>query len=180
MQIHWTHPEHLRAEDRSASEARLARLAADQSDLIDLRIVVRPTRHHRHGGHEVRITCQARGKEIVATREREDAGLALNEAVDAFEHEVRRLRERRRTRRAERPAEPPHLGLVDRIFRRDGYGFVLTDAGEEVYFHRNAVHGGLDFESLEEGQRVGLNIEPGREGPQATAIRPAPPDAPSP
>jgi len=67
---------------------------------------------------------------------------------------------------------------MDRALFDQGYGFILTDAGGRVYFHRNAVHGGLEFEQLEEGQRVGLNIEAGDEGPQATVVLPPPPDAP--
>ena len=61
-----------------------------------------------------------------------------------------------------------------------GYGFILTDGGVRVYSHRNAVHRGLDFEQLTEGQRIGLNLEGGLEGPQATVVLPAPPDAPTP
>jgi cold shock CspA family protein len=75
------------------------------------------------------------------------------------------MRERRTEQRSERPAAPPHLGIVDRIFREEGYGFVLTDGGEQVYFHRNAVRGALDFDRLAEGDRVGLNLEAGDEGP---------------
>ena len=69
---------------------------------------------------------------------------------------------------------PPFLGVVDRVLRDDGYGFILTDGGEQVYFHRNAVKEGLDFERLEEADRVGLNIEAGIEGPQATTVVAAP------
>ena len=68
-----------------------------------------------------------------------------------------------------------HLGIVDRVFREDGYGFILTDDGEQVYFHRNAVKEGLAFDRLEEADRVALNMEPGREGPQATAVFAPPP-----
>jgi cold shock CspA family protein len=69
---------------------------------------------------------------------------------------------------------------VDRIFAEEDYGFVLTDGGERVYFHRNAVHGGLEFDGLAEGDRVGLNIEAGNKGPHATTIVAPPPGAPSP
>jgi cold shock CspA family protein/ribosome-associated translation inhibitor RaiA len=167
---------------RDAIERRLQELASRQDDLIDVRITGRETGHHRHGAREVRITCMARGRELVAARTRDETGLALDEALDVFERELRRLRERRLARRTARPPEPPHLGVVDRVFREEGYGFVLTDAGEQVYFHRNAVQTdeGLAFESLEEGQRIGLNVEQGREGLQATAILPAPPGVPSP
>jgi cold shock CspA family protein/ribosome-associated translation inhibitor RaiA len=177
MEIHWHNLEALREEETRAIEARLGALAANHTDLIDVRIVCRPTRHHRRGAQEVRITGQARGKEIVAARTREEVGLALNEALDAFEREVRRLRDRRRTRRHERPPEPPFLGIVDRVLLEEGYGFILTDGGEQVYFHRNAVKGGLEFERLAEGDRVGLNVEEGDKGPQANAVFPAPPTA---
>jgi cold shock CspA family protein len=180
MEIHWSHPEGLGAEERRLIEDRIRNLATGHDDLIDVRIVARETGHHRRGNQEVRVTCMARGKEIVIARTREEAGLALNEALDVLERQVRRLRDRRRTRRTERPAQPPHLGVVDRVFPEEGYGFVLTDEGEEVYFHQNAVRGGLEFGGLEEGQRVGLNIEAGDEGPQATTIVPPPPDSASP
>ena len=181
MEIHWHHVgTTLRDEERAAIEERLRSLAAGHDDLIDVRISGRESGHHRHGEKEVRIVCQARGKELVAARSRADLGLALHEALDAFEREVHRLRERRRDRSLERPAEPPLLGIVDRVFRDEGYGFLLTDSGDRVYFHRNAVKEGLDFARLEEGDRVALNVEAGRDGLQATTVVAPPPDAPAP
>jgi len=180
MEIHWHHPETFREADRDAAERRLHDLARDRTDLIDVRIAARLTSHHRHGGQEVRISCQARGTEIVAARTRDDAGLALNEALDVFEREVWRLRHRRTQVRKEQPSRPPELGVIERVFPGEGYGFILTDAGDSAYFHRNALGGGLAFEQLEEGQRVGLNLEGGVDGIQATVVLPAPPDSPSP
>lgn len=179
MELHWHHPELFREQDRILAEERIHELARGHTDLIDVRISARPTGHHRHGGQEVRITCEARGKEIVAARTRPDPGLALNETLDAFEREIWRMRRRRTQQRKERPAEPPELGVIDRVRIEDGHGFVLTDAGLRVYFHRNAVSG-LDFEALSEGQRVALNFEAGDEGPQATFVGTPPPDATSP
>lgn len=180
MQIHWVHADVLPEEARHAAERRLEALGAGHTDLIDVRITVRTTGHHRHGGQEARIVGQVRGRELVAARSRLEAALALDEALDAFERELRELRAARAGTRVERPAAPPELGIIDRVFREDGYGFILTDSGDQVYFHRNALHGGLAFESLTEGQRVGLNLEPGEQGVQATVVRPAPPDAPAP
>ncbi len=178
MEIHWHGLGDLSIEERADAEARLELLGVGYSDLIDVRIAGRTTGHHRHGDQEIRITCQARGREIVATRTRPDLGLALNEAVDAFEREVLQWREKRRDRSREQPAEPPYLGIVDRIFHDRGYGFILTDAGEQVYFHRNAVKEGLDFDRLEEADRVALNVEMGREGAQATTVVAPPPGTP--
>jgi cold shock CspA family protein/ribosome-associated translation inhibitor RaiA len=179
MEIHWTHMDEVDPELRASAAQRLQSLAEGHTDLIDLRVTGRHSQHHRQGAREVRITCQARGRELVVTRERDELGAALVEALDTFEREVHRLRRRQRDRRSDRPPLPPYLGVVDRIFRNEGYGFLLTDSGEQVYFHRNALSG-LDFERLEEGHRVGLNIESGERGPQATVVQPAPPDAPSP
>jgi cold shock CspA family protein/ribosome-associated translation inhibitor RaiA len=175
MEIHWVGLSELDESERAQAEARFQLLAEGHNDLIDLRITGHRTRHHQHGEQEVRITCQARGREIVATRTRPDLGLALNEVLDAFEREVHRLREKRRDLSRMPGPEPPHLGIVDRIFRDEGYGFILTDDGDQVYFHRNAVKEGLDFDRLEEADRVALNVEPGREGPQATTVVAPPP-----
>jgi ribosome-associated translation inhibitor RaiA len=106
MNLHWVRPEDFGAEQRRIAEMRLEKLAREHDDLVDVRIAARPTEHHRHGGQEVRITCEARRKDIVAARTRADAGLALNEALDAFEREVRRMRDRRGHGRVERRAEP--------------------------------------------------------------------------
>jgi len=176
MEIHWRNASELRPELREAAEVRLRALEEGHTDLIDVRISARDTAHHRHGGSEVRIVCQARGKELVAARERPELGLALNEALDAFEREVWRMRHKRTQERVERPTPPPELGVIDRILHGQGYGFILTDAGEKVYFHRNAVKEGLHFHALEEGQRVGLQLEAGEKGLQATAVMAPPPE----
>jgi cold shock CspA family protein/ribosome-associated translation inhibitor RaiA len=180
MEIHWRGAQAIGKDQREAIETRLLHLAGESGDLIDVRIALEDGNHHRRGGKGARVVCQARGREIVASRDADDTGLALDQALDVFEREVRKLRDLRQIHRGLRPASPPHFGIVDRVLREQGYGFVLTDGGESVYFHRNAVHGGLDFERLDEGQRVALNYEAGNEGLQATTLVPPPPDASAP
>jgi cold shock CspA family protein/ribosome-associated translation inhibitor RaiA len=175
LEIHWVGLNEIDAAQRALAEARLRSLGEGHEDLIDLRITGHRTRHHHHGDQEVRITCQARGREIVAARTRDDLGRALDEVLDVFDREVHRLRAKRRDQSRAGAAEPAVLGVVDRIFREEGYGFILTDDGEQVYFHRNAVKKGLDFDRLEEADRVALNVEPGREGPQSTSVVAPPP-----
>jgi len=177
-EIHWRNFQHLEPEERSAIEGRLRALAAERDDLLDVRIAGQSTEHHRHGAREARIAARLRGKEIVASRSAPDDRLALDAAVDAFEREVRKRREIRDAR--PRSAEIPPLGIVDRVLHEQGYGFILTDGGERVYFHRNAVHAPLRFEALGEGDRVALNWEAGEEGLQATTVGAPPPDAPAP
>lgn len=173
MQIHWVHGDEFEAKQRERIEARIRALAEGLTDLIDVRITARTTDHHRHGGSEVRLVCQARGGEIVAARTRPDAAQALDDVMDIFERELRRMRT---FSREERGTAPPELGVIDAV--RADHGFILTDSGERVYFHRNAVHGALDFDALEEGQRVGLSVEGGEKGLQAAVVRPPSPGTP--
>lgn len=180
MEIHWVDCQDLREDVREAAEQRVRALAEGHKDLIDVRFTARTTGHHRLGNQEVRVTAQLRGKEIVVARTREEVGRALDEALDVFDREVRKLRRRRLSKRSESAPEPPELGIVDRIVPENDHGFILTDGGESVYFHRNAVKHGLDFEQLAEGHRVALNLEAGNEGLQATVVYPAPADAPRP
>lgn len=177
MQIHWRNPGVLEDAVRTAAEERILKLAGDRNDLIDIWIDVAREAHHRHGAESVTIRCQARGAELVAHGRDAQTRLALRDALRAFAREVKDLRARRTDRRVERPATPPLRGVVDRVLHEEGYGFVLTEGGEQVYFHRNAVGDGLSFEDLAEGQSVTLNVEPGEEGPQATVVARALPGA---
>jgi cold shock CspA family protein/ribosome-associated translation inhibitor RaiA len=180
VEIHWRNLEGLADERRGSIEDRLHELDEGHGDLIKLWITGATTPHHRHGAQEVSLRCQVRGRELVASRTRPDLGQALDEVLDVFERELRKLRDRRSDERVARPSAPELLGVIDRVHADQGYGFILTDAGERVYFHRNALKGGLEFDGLEEGARVGLAFEAGEKGLQATAVRPAPPDAPVP
>jgi cold shock CspA family protein/ribosome-associated translation inhibitor RaiA len=177
MEIHWRNMP-LAPHARARIEGRLRALAAGRDDLIELHIAGKQSGHHVHGAQEVSVWSHSRGREIVATRVRPDLGLALDEAIEAFEHELRRFRERDREARGRGAATRLELGVIDRVELARGHGFILTDAGERVYFHRNALRPGLRFETLEEGQRVALNFEGGERGLQATVVAPPPPDAP--
>jgi cold shock CspA family protein/ribosome-associated translation inhibitor RaiA len=180
MQVHWVDFDILRDDQKEAVEQRLEALAEGHTDLIDVRITARTTGHHRLGDQEARITADFRGAEVIAARTRDELGQALDEALDAFVREVRKLRDKRREPRKMRVPEPPELGIVDRVVPDENYGFILTDGGEQVYFHRNAVKHGLEFDALAEGERVALNFEAGDQGLQATVVHPPPPGTPAP
>jgi CspA family cold shock protein len=71
-----------------------------------------------------------------------------------------------------RPAEVVDVanGIIKRLVRDRGFGFIKDDGGQEWFFHRSAVEAG-GFEQLNEGQRVSFEEEPSQKGPRAGNIR---------
>ncbi|WP_036292986.1 HPF/RaiA family ribosome-associated protein [Methylosinus sp. PW1] len=149
------------------------------------RIVVKApsARHHTGGQYEINIRLALPdGREAIVERtppqdERyQDFEFALN---DAFKRARRRLQDqvRRLEGHVKQHAEPA-LGVVRRLMREDGYGFLESADGRELYFHRNSVEG-AGFDALERGDRVRYVPEDAEDGPQASAVRPLGERAPS-
>jgi cold shock CspA family protein len=64
----------------------------------------------------------------------------------------------------------PHA-LVSKLFPEEGYGFLSTPDGREIYFHRDSVlHEGFDY--LKMGTEVTFVEAEGKEGPQASTVKP--------
>ena len=175
MEIHWRNPRGVSPEERDAAEARLRALTGERGDVIDLWIDLAALPHHRLGGARATIRAQVRRGDLVAQGRGAELDLALRDAVDTFARELRK----RRARRAPQPPDfgsvPPLRGVIDRVDPGGEYGFLISESGERVYFHRNALRGGLELSNLEGGESVAFNIEAGDEGAQATVVLPPPP-----
>jgi ribosome-associated translation inhibitor RaiA len=99
LEIHWHHANFVASEEKTEIEEKLHTLAEQgHNDLIDVRISGNPSRHKGHTEHEVRITCEARGQEIVAARSAAKMDQALHDALESFKHQVREMRKKRRDR----------------------------------------------------------------------------------
>jgi cold shock CspA family protein len=157
---------------------KAAHLDTFADHIMSCRVVVEPAgKHHLHGNlYEVRIDLTVPGEEIAVTcepsehTEYKDIQVALR---DAFDSARRRLEDYVRRRRGTVKAHEatPH-GRVSKLFPDEGYGFIDTPDGREVYFHRHSVlHEG--FDRLAIGTEVAFVEEEGKKGPQATTVRPA-------
>ena len=63
-------------------------------------------------------------------------------------------------------------GTIRRLTDR-GFGFIKTEQGGDIFFHRNELQG-VDYNSLVEGQEVEYEVGRGRDGrSQAVRVRPA-------
>jgi ribosome-associated translation inhibitor RaiA len=103
LEIHWHQANWLNDGQKEEIEKRVHTLAEQgHNDLIDVRISGNPSRHKGHTENEVRITCEARGQEIVATRSATTMDQALHDALENFKQQVREMRKKRRHPRGNR------------------------------------------------------------------------------
>jgi len=62
-------------------------------------------------------------------------------------------------------------GTIRRLIAGRGFGFIKTEQGEDIFFHRNELQG-VDYDSLVEGQEVEYEVGQGRNGrSQAVRVR---------
>lgn len=157
---------------RADIESRVADLYPGR-DITHVRVTLTKQDHRKpEDSCDVLIVIQIPGHTITARKQENSFDEALRDAFVAMKTELDKIREKRGSHEV-RMSAPPERGVVSKLFRDEGYGFIAMEDGTEVYFHRNAVHD-LTFDALEDGMEVSLNIEPGDKGPQATTVNPVP------
>ncbi|QDU39784.1 Cold shock protein CspB [Maioricimonas rarisocia] len=138
-------------------------------------IVEAPHQRHRQGNlFQVRIRLAVPRTEIVVDRAsgsspaHEDLHVAVR---DAFKSARRQLQDYVRKLRGEvKSHEEPPQGRIVRLNPEDGYGFIETPDGREIYFNANSLVD-VRFEQIVEGMPVRFAEVPGDQGPQATTVR---------
>jgi cold shock CspA family protein/ribosome-associated translation inhibitor RaiA len=153
------------------SVKKVSKLEQFSKDLIDCEIAIEaPVGHHQKGGpYNVGIDLQVKGKELVVShRSNADLRSAVRGAFDAarrqLEDHSRQMQHKTKTH-----ASIP-IARVTSLFPQDGYGFIATPEGRELYFHRNSV---LEpgFDHIEVGTEVRFDEEMGEQAPQATTVK---------
>lgn len=170
-------PLELSLRDISPSMAveRYIRYSASKLDLYSDQImrcrvtVEAPVRHHRKGGpFTVRIDLTVPGDRLVVNRQKaHDLYVGISQAFTAARRQLQDYV--RRQRGAVKAHEPIPHARVRKLFPDEGYGFLQTPDGREIYFHRNSV---LDaaFDRLVIGTDVRFAEEQGEQGPQASTV----------
>jgi ribosomal subunit interface protein len=157
------------AED--AIREKAAKLETFYDRIMACRVFVEaPHRHKQQGLHyNVRLDITVPGGEIVVKREpNEDLYVAIRDSFDAARRQLQSFVKRQRGKvKVHEPAPVGHI-----VDLQEEYGFIETDEGREVYFHRNAVRGEGGFEQLAANAAVKFVEEQGEDGPQATVVMP--------
>jgi len=181
-----------------AVEARIreevSKLETFYEGIMRCRVVVElPHKHHKKGDlYHVRIDMTVPGAEWVVKREpslqahllqiESEKQLKSYEAHaahkdvfvvirDAFKEARRQLQDyAHRVRGQTKTHIPQPTGRVSKLFPEQGYGFLETSDGNEIYFHKNSVLNDA-FNRLAVGARVTFNEELGEKGVQASTVR---------
>lgn len=158
---------------------RTAQLERFCDQIRSVHVVVQAPHQHHHQGqlYETRILVHLPGEELVVNREgsrdhaHEDVYVAVRDAFDAAQRRIEDFVRRRDHRN--KVHEVPVHGRVARLMPQDGYGFLETSDGLEVYFHENSVVEGR-FADLTVGDEVRIELadRESDKGPQATTVRP--------
>jgi cold shock CspA family protein/ribosome-associated translation inhibitor RaiA len=163
--------------ERVAREA--ARLDQFHGRVTGCKVVVeRLTSRRRKGDlYQARIhVSMPGGRDVAVTRRQDDAHAHEDVLVavrDAFDAAQRQIEDAARTLRGDvKSHEPAPAGRIVRFLADESGGFIETDDGREIYFHRNSVVDG-SFDRLRIDDRVRFHEEPGADGPQASTVTPA-------
>jgi cold shock CspA family protein len=160
-----------------AVEAELIKLEKFSDQIQQCRVVIEKSNNHHHKANifHVRVSMIVEGKEIIVSKESasesagKDVHTALKHAFDVIPKKLEKL---------DRLDDPVHLrhckkreyytiiehAQVARVFTEDGFGFLQTTDGNEVYFEKDSLVGGL-FDQLLPGTDVAFAAEAGRDGP---------------
>lgn len=177
-----TFPVHITYRDFPSSEALSARINEEVLKLgqfydriTSCHVVVElPHKHKVHGRHfRIKVDVSLPGKVIsvgrdpAEHREHEDPYLTVTEI---FHIARRQLQDYVRVRRGDvKHHEAPPEGVVARLVEDEECGFIATDDGREMYFHKNSLLNG-SWQKVNVGARVRFVEEQGEKGPQASTV----------
>jgi len=156
------------------------RLTKRFPQLIACRVSVEALHHqHRSGNiHEVHITLSIQGRDLAVSREpKQEPGRfahpdlrgSIRDAFNAAERQLMALKSQRR-QDTMAPSASAVTGQITLVEPGQDHGFLLTNLGTQLYFHRDSVTNGR-FEDLKPGDVVHYVEAPGDTGPVAEKVR---------
>jgi cold shock CspA family protein/ribosome-associated translation inhibitor RaiA len=158
----------------------VAKLESRFGKLIACRVSVEALhQQHRTGNiYEVHVTMSVPGRDLAVSREphrakeryaNPDVRTSVRDAFKAAEKQLLAYKGKLKEDTS-RPGASAVTGQVTLIEPGQDHGFLLTNTGTQLYFHRDSVTDG-SFGKLKEGDVVHYVEEQGDAGPTATKVR---------
>ncbi len=151
---------------------KLDRLA---SDIMRCRVSLSVINAHQQSKllYSARIDLTLTGREIAVSHEAStDLRRAIRMSFESAEKQLKQKTDRRAGIVKHHDSQP--MGHISEIHGDEGFGFIRTLDGRDIYFHRNSIINGR-FDDLEPGLEVMFVEEDGEKGPQASTVRLASP-----
>src|SRR5919108_5577639 len=146
--------------------------------LVSCQISIEKPQSHQKTGNPFRVRVDVTvppEHKLVTIRDAGEGDLherlstVVRRAFDATQRQLKKLVDKQRGAVKAHPAQEV-AGFVLRLFRDEGYGFIESVDGREIYFHEDSLRAG-EFDRLEIGTGVQWNEEQGEEGPQASFVK---------
>jgi cold shock CspA family protein len=160
---------------RAAIRLEVERLEKYRHRITGCRVaVVAPSTKRRHGSvyHiNIWVTIPPHENIVVSHQPSDDQShvhvqVAIKNAFAAARRQIEALAQR--VSGKVKLHEVEAHGQVSKISAEEGYGFIATPDGREIYFHRNSVIDG--FDRLSVGSEVRFAEELGEKGAQASTV----------
>ena len=144
--------------------------------ITSCRVVVEQPHKHSEQGNQYRVGIRLNvpEKQLVVSRdpaertERQNLDTAITDAFKAMRRQLEQYVEQmRRGRRKGR--DPVRHGKVIRLMPDEGYGFIRTPDGRDVYFHENTISSAT-LDDLHAQHPVWFTEEEGDKGPMAREV----------
>jgi cold shock CspA family protein/ribosome-associated translation inhibitor RaiA len=161
----------------AAIRERVAKLERYSDCIISCRVIVQEPTKRRQQGNLFCITIDLTlpGAELALghgghgdAHSNENVYVAMRDSFHAMERMIKAYMAQRRHENKVH-VYPQPLARVSKIFPQDGYGFLTTSDGRDIYFHTNSVLNG-GWEQMDVGTEVRFAEELGDNGPQATTV----------
>jgi len=157
---------------------RAAKLDEFCDHIMSCRVAIEKTQQHQATGNPFRVRIEVTvppRHDVVVKREpskgdmHEALDTVIRKAFDTMGLKLSQLVDRQEGRVKQHPHHEVNA-LVNKLYEDEGYGFLRTLDGREVYFHKNSVlHDG--FDRIKIGTGVHYTEEQGEKGPQASTVR---------
>jgi len=146
--------------------------------LVGMRVAVEHQhRQHKTGNvYDVHIELMVPGQDIVVSRKphkakeryaNPDARTSIRDAFEAAERQLKEYKDK--LRRDVKTHDPEQPGRVSQLFPDEDHGFLITNTGTQLYFHRNSCIN-VDLEELKTGDPVKYVEATGDTGPTASKV----------